>query len=151
MKVRKVGTGSASALTGRPVEERNKSGMIEQKNFEENLNKSQSDRLEERIALLLADIEEQTKRMANSLSLKELLVYKNRVKSFMEEALGGMYKFTKNSAADRRGRHRMYSLVKRINHELEELTKEMMSGQRDKLKILERADNIRGLLIDLYT
>jgi hypothetical protein len=52
---------------------------------------------------------------------------------------------------DKKGRHRVYSLVKRINKELEELTQDMVGGQRDRFKILEKADNIRGLLIDLYT
>jgi hypothetical protein len=151
MRIRDVTTGSTQSLTGKSADEKKHTGKAEQNRFGESLNKARSDRLEERLALLLTDIEEQGKKMANSLNLKELMIYKNRVKSYMEEALGSMYKFTKNSAADKRGRHRLYSLVKRINHELEELTNEMMSGQRDRLKILERADSIRGLLIDLYT
>jgi len=89
--------------------------------------------------------------MANTLNLKELMLYKTKVKAFMEEAIEGMFKYTSSSTMDRRGRHKIYALVKRINLELEELTKDMLGGQKDSFKILEKADNIRGLLIDLYT
>lgn len=151
MRIREVSTGPTTSLTGKPVAGKAQIGGAGQKRFGESLDKAQSDRLDQRIALLLEDIEQQGKRLANSLNLKELLLYKSKVKGFMEEALGNMYRFSKNSVADRRGRHRIYSLVKRINRQLEELTEEMMSKQSDGLKILERVDNIRGLLIDLYT
>ncbi|NLX86490.1 MAG: YaaR family protein, partial [Clostridiales bacterium] len=119
--------------------------------FEENLNREQSQRMEERIAALLEDIDQQGKKLTGSMSLKELLAYKAKVKAFMEEVLSGMLKYAKSSTMDRRGRHRIYTLVKRINKELEQLTEEMLGEQKNRLKILEKVDNIRGLLVDLYT
>src|SRR5690554_735168 len=117
MRIREVSTGSTPSLTGKAVGGKAQPGGVEQKKFDESLNNAQSDRLDQRIAMLLADIEEQGKRLVNSLNLKDLLTYKKRVKSFMEETIDNMYRFSRNSAADRRGRHRMYSLVKRINHQ----------------------------------
>ncbi len=151
MKIRKVTTGSTGPFTGKVTDEKAQKIRVDQKKFEDSLTREQSHRFQERIEILLQEIEEQGKKMANSLNLKELLIYKNKIKAFMEETIEGMFKYTRSSTMDRRGRHRIFSLVKKINLELEELTNDMMSGQKDKLKILEKADNIRGLLIDLYT
>ena len=50
---------------------------------------------------------------------------------------------------DRRGRHRLYATVKKVNEKLEELTKEVLSSERDHLKILGRIEDIRGLILDI--
>ncbi len=151
MKVQDITRGTSGAVTGKAPGRRVSGIRDGSGKFEENLNKEHSDRMEERIALMLADIEEQGKRMINSLNLKELVAYKAKVRAFMEEVVAGMYKFTKGSVMTKRGRHRVYSLVKRINKSLEELTEDMIGGQRDPMIILERVDSIRGLLVDLYT
>jgi uncharacterized protein YaaR (DUF327 family) len=151
MKVRDLKNDSAKVFPGRVGDQKAARIKGERGRFEENLKKEQSERMEERIAALLDGIDEQGKRMANSMDLRELLAYKTRVKAFMEEVISGMLRFTKNSSTDRRGRHRIFSLVKKINRELEELTDEMLKQQKDRFKILEKADNIKGLLIDLYT
>jgi len=151
MKIRELKSDPANVFPSRVGDQKAARIKGERGRFEENLKKEQSERMEERIAALLDGIDEQGKRMANSMNLRELLAYKTRVKAFMEEVISGMLRFTKNSTMDRRGRHRIFSLVKKINRELEELTEEMLKEQKDRLKILEKADNIKGLLIDLYT
>lgn len=151
MKIRKLTGGPAGPYTGRVGDKKPEKAEGSRGGFEENLSREQSQRMEERIAALLEDIDRQGKRMAGSMSLKELLAYKAKVKAFMEEVISGMLKFTQSSTMDRRGRHRIYTLVKRINQELEQLTEEMLGEQKNRLKILEKVDNIRGLLVDLYT
>ena len=113
MKIRELTGGRAKPYTGR-VDDK-KTGKIRsgRGGFEENLNREQSRRMEERIAALLNEIDEQGKRMANSMNLKDLMAYKAKVKAFMEEVISGMLKYAKSSTMDRRGRHRVYSLVKR--------------------------------------
>ena len=50
---------------------------------------------------------------------------------------------------DRRGRHRLYATVKKINESLEELTKEILNNEKDHLKILGRIEDIRGMVLDI--
>jgi uncharacterized protein YaaR (DUF327 family) len=40
-------------------------------------------------------------------------------------------------------------VIRSINEKLEELTREMLSEQRDNIRILQMVDDIRGLLMDL--
>jgi uncharacterized protein YaaR (DUF327 family) len=151
VKIRELTGGPAGPYAGRVGDKKPGRAEGSRGGFEENLNREQSQRMEERIAALLEDIDQQGKKLTGSMSLKELLAYKAKVKAFMEEVLSGMLKYAKSSTMDRRGRHRIYTLVKRINKELEQLTEEMLGEQKNRLKILEKVDNIRGLLVDLYT
>jgi uncharacterized protein YaaR (DUF327 family) len=50
---------------------------------------------------------------------------------------------------DRRGRHRVYALVVKIDEELDNLTEEILSSEKDNLAILQKLDDIRGMLLDL--
>lgn len=151
MKVRDISGSSAGKMGGRIKEGKIDKPGVEQASFKESLAKSYEDDLEERMSRLLQDIEEQGRKLASSLNLKDLLLFKKKIREFLEEAVSGMFKFSKRSVIDRKGRHRIYALVKRINQEMEELTQEMMKGQKDRLGILQKIDSIRGLLIDLYT
>ncbi len=119
--------------------------------FRDTLNKSRLTNVEERMAGILQEIEEQGQRLTDTLNLKDLLIFRERVREFIDEAVHGMLKYSKESVLDRRGRHKIYALVKKVNRELEELTAQMMEEQKDRIKILEKVDSIRGLLIDLYT
>lgn len=50
---------------------------------------------------------------------------------------------------DRRGRHRLYATVKKVNTELEVLTEEILKSERDHLKIIGKIEDIRGLILDM--
>lgn len=52
---------------------------------------------------------------------------------------------------DRRGRHRVYGMIKRVNSALDELAQELMKDEKDHLAILGKIDEIRGLLLDILT
>lgn len=151
MKIRDVSGRSAERISEK-VKGDNVDGPISgHVNFKDVLNESQTANVEERIANLLQDMEEQGQKLARSLNIKDLLIFKKKVRDFIDEAVHGMLRFSKESVMDRRGRHKIYALVKKINHELEGLTDQMMEEQKDRIKILEKIDSVKGLLVDLYT
>jgi len=57
--------------------------------------------------------------------------------------------FSKDSHLDRRGRYKVYATVKKINEELDELTKRFLMPRKDNIRILQRIEDIRGLVLDL--
>ncbi|MGI6621731.1 MAG: YaaR family protein [Clostridiaceae bacterium] len=95
------------------------------------------------------EIEKQGKHLANHIDVSELKVYKRLVMEFLDEAVRSSSKFFKESFLDRRGRHRVFSTIKIVNEKLEELTREVLSSERDNLSILGRIEDIRGLILDL--
>lgn len=119
-------------------------------NFESHLYRMESRNLDESLKQLANDIIKQGKRLSEKVDIAELSAYKRMISEFLDEAVRGFAKFTKESYMDRRGRHRLYSTVKKINKNLEELTQEVLKSEKDHLKILARIEDIRGLILDIF-
>ncbi|MBO5523412.1 MAG: YaaR family protein, partial [Roseburia sp.] len=61
------------------------------------------------------------------------------------------HKFSRENFLDRRGRHRVYGLIKLIDANLDELAQELMKDEKDHITILNKIGEIRGLLLDIFT
>ena len=60
-------------------------------------------------------------------------------------------KFSRENYLDRRGRHRVYGIVRLIDENLDKLAEELLKEEKDNIAILNRIDEIRGLLLDILT
>lgn len=132
------------------VKESTKVTKETQNDFSLKFNKLKGDSLQEKLTSLLSEINLQSKEIEKKYHLNEILKYKKLVKEFLGLAVNNSHKFTKENFLDRRGRHRVLSLVKQVDDELESLTKDFLNKERDKLKILNRLDGIRGMLLDIF-
>lgn len=104
---------------------------------------------EEILKQMAKDIEKQGERLAEHVDISELKVYKKLVSEFLNEAVRSSTRFQKESFLDRRGRHRVYAIIKSINENLDKLTQEVLQAERNHLTILGRIEDIRGLILDL--
>jgi len=120
------------------------------KSFDDYLHDSRYRTLEEELAFLMDEIKEQGERLAKRLNLEELLRYKKLVAQFLDKAVNEMFQLNKKSSWDYRGRHNIYTLVRKISSKLEELTEEIIASEKDRLFVLSCIDDIRGLLMDLF-
>lgn len=87
---------------------------------------------------------------------EEIKAYKQAVRDFVhyvvantfdtEEQTSGVLKRNRQTLMQER---KKFTLVQVIDKKLEELASAILRGQSDQLAILERTDEIRGLLIDL--
>ena len=105
--------------------------------------------MDEMLKKMAQDIIKQGERLGEKVDIAELKAYKRMVSEFLEESIRGFARFSKESFMDRRGRHRLYATVKKINESLEELTKEVISSEQDHLKIIGRIEDIRGMILDI--
>lgn len=105
---------------------------------------------EDRLFQKAKEIEAQGVKLADRVDIGELKAYKRLIADFLEEAVAGYGKFSKESFLDRRGRHRVYATVKSINEKLETLTAEVLKGEKSNLAIAGRISDIRGLVLDLF-
>ncbi len=117
--------------------------------FSASLKKIEYKNYEERIKVLADKIQSQGKKLEKKADIRDLKVYKQLISEFLDEAVSHSHSFTKKSFLDRRGRHRVYALIKKINDELIELTDEVLKAEQDNLTILKKLDDIRGLILDL--
>jgi len=95
------------------------------------------------------DIEKQGEHLAQRIDISELKTYKRMVMEFLDEAVRGFGRFSKESFLDKRGRHRVFATVKTVNDTLEELTRELLKTEKDNLAIISKIEDIRGLILDL--
>lgn len=120
-------------------------------NFDAKLKKVASANHDARIASLIEQIALQAEKLSKKVDIRELKAYKRLVSAFLDEAVNNSHKFMKENKLDRRGRHRVYAIIKRINDSLEGLTQEVLKEEKDNLLILQKIDDIRGLILDICT
>ena len=117
--------------------------------FQEALQASAAATGRERLQQLLQKVQEQGESLAGRMDVAELRKYRQLVSDFLNEAMNETYSGEKQSSFDARGRFKEYSVVRKVNAELEKLTAQVLNDQRDNLAILEQLGVIRGLLIDM--
>lgn len=107
--------------------------------------------LKEKLSGLMDEITEQGKKISEHMDIRDMKIYRGLVKDFMNEVVNRSHKFSRENFLDRRGRHRVYGLVKLVDKNLDDLAGELVKEEKDHLAILGKVDEIRGLLLDIST
>lgn len=107
--------------------------------------------LQARLNLLMEDITQQGKRITKRMDVRDMKKYRELIKSFMNEVVNRSHKFSRENFLDRRGRHRVYGMIRLIDENLDELAAELIKDEKDGIFILSKIDEIRGLLLDIFT
>ena len=107
--------------------------------------------LQERLTLMMEDIVQQGKRIGKRRDIRDMKQYRGMIQEFMNEVVTRSHKFSRENFLDRRGRHRVYGIIKLVNKNLDELAAELIKDEQDTISILEKIDEIRGLLLDILT
>ncbi len=115
------------------------------------LQETMDERDEEYLARSFAAIDEAAEALRRSVTLRNLKRYKELVREFIRMLTARAYAVQREAGFDRYGHRRLYTIVARINAQLEALTREIMEAQSDQLEWVSRLDEIRGLLLDIYS
>ncbi len=107
--------------------------------------------LAERLSALLTDIEKEGKKIAKHMDVRDMKYYRSLIQEFMNEIVSRSHKFSRENFLDRRGRHRVYGMIKLVDENLDLLAAELLKEEKDHLLILSKIDEIRGLLLDILT
>lgn len=118
--------------------------------FAEVMKKRRSDQFVERMKQLLQDIDDQGKVLVETQSVEELRKYKQLVKDFMQEAVDHGLKLEERRGFNRRGRTKVYKIVKQVDQKLIELTNAVLKEQEKGLHVLGLVGEIKGLLVNIY-
>ena len=105
--------------------------------------------LQEKLGNMMQEITEQGEKIAKHMDIKDMRKYRELVKGFLNEVVNRSHKFSRENFLDRRGRHRVYGIVKLVDKNLDELAGELVKEEKNHLEIVGRIDDIRGLLLDI--
>ena len=122
---------------------------VNQPDFSFTLNKLSDEGLVERLNTLLSEISVQGKRLADHMDVGDLKNYKQLISEFINEVVTHSHEFSRENFLDRRGRHRVYGIVRLVNQDLDDLAQELLKKEKDHIAILDRVNEIQGLLLDL--
>ncbi|HYE80722.1 MAG TPA: YaaR family protein [Clostridia bacterium] len=150
MKISDIKNHPSSIANTIAREDRRSDITSDRSGFGDTLRKTEEQDLTTRLNRLMSDIEKQGEHLAKNMDIKELKNYKKLVSEFMNEVVNNSLKFTKQSNFDRRGRHKVYALVRKVNAKVEELSREFLKEEKDNIKILESIGSIKGMLFDMY-
>ena len=117
--------------------------------FSFTLSRLSNEGLAERLSVLIGEITVQGKRLSEHMDISDMKRYKSLIADFINEVVTHSHEFSRENFLDRRGRHRVYGIVRLINQELDELAQELLKKEKDHLRILDRVDELYGLLLDL--
>lgn len=109
------------------------------------------DGLQARLGAMMEEITMQGKKLGRHMDVRDMKHYRSLIKAFMNEIVNRSHKFSRENFLDRRGRHRVYGMIKRVDAVLDELAGELIKDEKDNLSILGKIDEIRGLLLDIVT
>lgn len=115
------------------------------------MSKISEEDLQARLSALMEDITMQGERIAKKKDIKDMRKYRSLIKDFMNEVITRSHSFSRENFLDRRGRHRVYGIIRLIDENLDSLAQELMKEQKDNITILQKIGDIRGLILDIFT
>ncbi len=111
----------------------------------------QEQELQQRIGGLLSEIQEQGKRISKKKDIKDMRRYRELVRNLLNEIVYRSHEFSRENFLDKKGRHRVYGIIKLVDKNLDELAIELMKEEQDNIAILSKIGEIEGLLLDILT
>lgn len=149
MKVRDS-LNNPAGISGRTVREESKASPGKSADFRSQLTRAEDNNYEQHLEKLVNDIVKQGEVLAKRIDVRELRNYRKLISEFLDTALGNSRKFSKQSLLDRRGRHKVYAIIKNINNELDMLAQDVINGEKENINLLKRLDDIKGLILDMF-
>ena len=107
--------------------------------------------LAERLNLMMQDIVQQGERIAKRNDIKDMQRYRILIKDFLNEVVTRSHAFSRENFLDRKGRHRVYGIIRQVDDELDALAQELVKDESNNIEILAKIGQIQGLLLDIFT
>lgn len=143
------GLGARPALATREMEPGQRT-LEADADFASELEDQQGDVTREQLQQMLDQIDEQGQKLTNTPTYDELKSYRSLIKNFVGTVVSQMYSVNTQAGWDRMGRQKVYTTVRKIDRELENMAEKIRLGQTKQLDIVASHDAIRGMLVDLY-
>ncbi len=136
-------------LTNRLNELKQNNVTKPEKDFSFTLNKIKNDNLSDKLNGLINEISTTGKKLSKHMDINDFKKYRSLIGDFMNEIVTNSHEFSRENFLDSRGRHRVYGIVKKIDDNLDDLAQELLKEESDRMVMLEKTDDIQGLLLDL--
>lgn len=105
--------------------------------------------LKDKLNSMMQSITEQGEKITKHMDIRDMRKYRELVKGFMNEVVNRSHEFSRENFLDRRGRHRVFGIIRQVDKNLDDLATELLKDEKDHLEILGKVNEIQGLLLDI--
>jgi uncharacterized protein YaaR (DUF327 family) len=123
--------------------------QIQPRSFADVMVQQDADRTQEQLQQKLQDIHRQGDRLARVMTVRELKIYRQMIKQFLEDTIRRGVVLKEVKGFDRRGRIKRYKLLDEIDETLVSMAEDLLDSEQGRIDLLNRIGEIRGLLINL--
>lgn len=107
--------------------------------------------LQQKLEGLMTEIISQGEKISKKKDIKDMKKYRGLIKEFMNEVINRSHSFSRENFLDKRGRHRVYGIVRLVDENLDALAQELVKDEKDTIAILGKIGEIQGLILDIFT
>ncbi|MCR2807178.1 YaaR family protein [Paenibacillus soyae] len=122
---------------------------VQSSSFADVMVQQDAQRSQEQLQSKLQDIHRQGDRLAKNMTVRELMLYRQMVKSFLEDTIKRGVGLKEVRGFDRRGRVKRYKLLDEIDATLVSMAEELLDTEEGRIELLNKIGEIRGILINL--
>lgn len=123
--------------------------QVQPRSFADVMHQQDRERSREELQQKLKDIHLQGERLARSMTVRELKLYREMVRRFLEDTVRRGIGLKEVRGVDRRGRVKRYKLLDEINESLTEMAGNLLESEQGRIELLHKIGEIRGMLINL--
>ncbi len=118
-------------------------------NFGDFMQQNEEQWTHEELQRKLEDIRLQGDRLTRSMTIRELVLYRQMVKMFLEDTVRRGIALKETKGWDRRGRGKRYKLLEEVDAMLVSMGEELLQSEEGRIDLLHKVGEIRGILINL--
>ena len=89
---------------------------------------------------MMEEIIMQGDKLVKRMDIRDMKRYRMLIKDFMNEIVNRSHKFSRENFLDRRGRHRVYGIIRLVDEKLDEIAQALVSDECDKISILAKVN-----------
>jgi uncharacterized protein YaaR (DUF327 family) len=121
--------------------------ISEKKDFSQSFSQERQKQSEEQLNKMIADIKKRGSKLITTKTYVDVIMYKKMIKEYLESILKFMYETKKDISF---WQTQYFITVDTVDNKLEELTKSLLSDEKDNINIASTIDEIQGMIVDIY-
>lgn len=121
--------------------------VSEKKDFSQSFSQEQHKKSEEQLTKMIDDIKKRGSKLITTKTYVDVIMYKKMIKEYLESILKFMYETKKDISF---WQTQYFITVDTVDNRLEELTKGLLSDEKDNINIASTIDEIQGMIVDIY-
>ena len=129
----------------------NKGGQAFPQSFQQQMDEQERRKYQDRIINLFEEVRKCAPELLEKRDMSVFEEYREKIAELMGEILHHAYLFQPENVRDHYGQRRVYATVTVVDQKMKKLGEELLTQSSEQLNLIGRVDEIRGLILDLFS